>query len=168
MARRRGLTPLDAQLRIEWDGRRDPGWDLKGSTVCDEPQSTMTTTARPDLSAHTRATRLPFEELASELRDTLGAKLLAYIGGVGETRAVRQWAVGDRTPSERVQDRLRLVYQVAVTIAENDSPKVAQAWMQGLNPQLDDRSPARLLRDGDLEQVGPEVVGAMRAFLVGG
>jgi len=45
---------------------------------------------------------------------------------------------------------------------------VARAWFQGLNPQLSDRSSARLLREGDLDEVGPEVVGAARAFLAGG
>jgi hypothetical protein len=40
--------------------------------------------------------------------------------------------------------------------------------MQGLNPQLEDRSPARLLREGELQEVGPAVIGAARAFLVGG
>jgi len=35
------------------------------------------------------------------------------------------------------------------------TPTVVQAWFQGLNPQLEDRSPARLLREGDLDEVGP-------------
>jgi hypothetical protein len=46
--------------------------------------------------------------------------------------------------------------------------EVARAWFQGLNPQLDDRSPARLLREGDVDEIGPEVIAAERAFLVGG
>jgi hypothetical protein len=37
-----------------------------------------------------------------------------------------------------------------------------------MNPRLDDRSPARLLREGNLDEVGPEVLRAARAFLVGG
>ena len=45
---------------------------------------------------------------------------------------------------------------------------MTQAWFQGLNPQLEDRSPARLLREGDLDAVGPEVIGAARAFLADG
>jgi hypothetical protein len=53
-------------------------------------------------------------------------------------------------------------------IAEVDGPEVARAWFQGLNPQLDDRSPARLLREGDIDEVGPDVIAAERAFLVGG
>jgi hypothetical protein len=45
-------------------------------------------------------------------------------------------------------------------LAEAESPRIAQAWMQGLNPQLDDRSHASLLRDGDVDEVGPAVIGA--------
>jgi hypothetical protein len=37
----------------------------------------------------------------------------------------------------------------------------------GLNPELTDRVPIRLLRDGDLAVVGPEILGAVRAFLAG-
>jgi hypothetical protein len=58
--------------------------------------------------------------------------------------------------------------RLAKFIADHDSPGVAQAWFQGLNPQLDDRSPARLIREGDLAEVGPQVVAAARAFVVGG
>jgi hypothetical protein len=124
--------------------------------------------ARPDLAAHTRAMRASFPEVASELRELLGARLVAYLGGVRETRAVHQWADDDRQPSTEVQQRLRLALQVTLPIAEADSKEIAQAWFQGLNPQLDDRSPARMLRDGDFEEAGPAVVAAARAFLVGG
>jgi hypothetical protein len=41
---------------------------------------------------------------------------------------------------------------------------VAQAWFQGLNPALADRSPARLLREGNLDEVGPQVLAAARQF----
>jgi len=64
--------------------------------------------------------------------------------------------------------RLRLAYQVAALIAEKDSPAVVQAWFQGLNPQLEDRSPARLLREGDLDEVGPLVLTAARSFAATG
>jgi hypothetical protein len=125
------------------------------------------TVARPEL-AHLQATRAAFDQVAASLRQLLGAKLTAYLGSVGETRAVNQWAAGEREPSEAVQVRLRLALQVALMIAEADGPGVARAWFQGMNPQLDDRSPARLLREGNLDEVGPEVLRAARAFLVGG
>lgn len=125
-------------------------------------------TARPDYAAHARAVRAGLPEVADALRSILGARLCAYIGSVKETRAVNEWAQGSRMPSSDVQRRLRLALQVAQTIADTDGVEVARAWFQGLNPQLDDRSPARLLREADLDEIGPEIVAAERAFLVGG
>jgi hypothetical protein len=126
------------------------------------------TQGRPDFAAHTKAVRATFPEVVCELRAVLGARLVAYLGSVRETRAVRQWADGDREPSQDVQNRLRVAIQVALPLAEIESPRIAQAWFQGLNPQLEDRSPARLLREGELEEVGPAVIAAARAFLIGG
>ncbi len=130
----------------------------------------MTTTpvARPDYEAHVRATRSTLPEVVREVRDILGARLCAYLGSVKETRAVHQWADGSRRPNADVERRLRTALQAAAPIAAADSAAVAQAWFQGLNPQLDDRSPLRLLREGDLDEVGPDVIAAARAFLSGG
>jgi hypothetical protein len=127
------------------------------------------TPQRPGLRAHEESVRLDTPVLVKDLRELLGAKLVAYLGGVRETRAVREWAEGSRTvqnPSD--ERRLRLAYQIARLIGEKDSPGVVQAWFQGLNPQLDDRSPARLLREGDVDEVGPLVLAAARAFAANG
>jgi len=94
------------------------------------------------------------------LRELFGPQLVAYLGSVRETRAVHQWAEGAREPSAAVQQRLRVALQVAAMLAEGESPRIAQAWMQGLNPQLDDRSPVRLLRDGD----DPDLVSVFARF----
>ena len=64
--------------------------------------------------------------------------------------------------------RLRLALRVAMLISKRDSKQIAQSWFMGLNPQLNDRSPARLLREGDIDDVGPEIISAARAFVVGG
>lgn len=125
--------------------------------------------SRPDLQAHDYAIRAPFPFVAKELTEILGAKLVAYIAGVSETRAVQEWSARGREPkAPGVAPRLRLAFQVARLISQRDSHEVAQAWFQGLNPQLGDRSPARLLREGDIAEVGPEIVAAARAFVVGG
>jgi hypothetical protein len=103
--------------------------------------------------------------MVKELRDLLGSRLVAFLAGVSETRAIHEWAEGERkVRSPEVVDRLRVAFQVAKLITARDEPRVAQAWFQGLNPKLGDRSPARMLRDGDLEEVGPEVLAAARAF----
>ncbi|MEV4418956.1 hypothetical protein AB0L40_03145 [Patulibacter sp. NPDC049589] len=126
------------------------------------------TQPRPDLDAHRHAMRADVDVVAREVRDLLGARLGAYVAGVGETRALHEWAEGARTPSADAQRRLRLALQIATMIAATDGTQTAQAWFQGLNPQLDDRSPARLIREGALDEVGGQVVAAARAFVVGG
>jgi hypothetical protein len=123
------------------------------------------TSAKPDLDAYNSAMTMSTAELVSALRDLLGAKLVAYLGKVKETRAVRQWADGTRAIANPVDvDRLRVAYRATAMITARDSNQVAQAWFQGLNPLLDDRSPARLLREGELDEVGPQVLTAARQF----
>lgn len=123
------------------------------------------TTARPDLAAYNEAVAMDTAELVTALRDLLGAKLVAYIGGVKETRAVRQWAEGSRKiASASDLERLRVAYRAARTINSKDSIQVVQAWFQGLNPFLDDVSPARLLREGDIDKDGPRAIAAAREY----
>jgi hypothetical protein len=81
---------------------------------------------------------------------------------------VRQWADASRAPSAEVLNRLRMAYRIASLLREKDSPSVVQAWFQGMNPRLDDVAPARLLREGNLEQVGPSILAAARAFAAAG
>jgi hypothetical protein len=127
------------------------------------------TAPRPDLEAFDYATRAPFNSVAKNLIDILGAKLVAYIAGVREARAVQQYADDSRSPRHpAIEPRLRLALRVAKLIHTHDSKEIAQAWFMGLNPQLNDRSPARLLREGEIDDVGPEIISAARAFVVGG
>lgn len=119
----------------------------------------------PGLGAYQESVTLEFPQLVEQLRTLLGAQLVAYLGGVKETRAVRQWAAGEREPSAAVVQRLRLAYQVAGLIAESrNSPAILQAWFQGANPQLEDRSPARVLREHPMDEVSPQVLSTARAF----
>jgi hypothetical protein len=53
-------------------------------------------------------------------------------------------------------------------INDQDGPRVVQSWLSGLNPELRDRVPIRWLRDKEIETIGPEILGAARAFLAGG
>lgn len=125
-------------------------------------------TARHDLPAYQDSIRLRPEELVARLRDILGAKLVAYLGSVKETRAVRQWAEGTREPPADVLTRLRTAYHAAALLREKDTAAVVQAWFQGMNPGLNDVAPARLLRDGELSEAGPAVLAAARAFAAEG
>jgi hypothetical protein len=128
----------------------------------------MATAARPDLPAHADAIRLPLPDIVAQLRELLGLRLVAYLGSVKETRAVHQWSEGSRAPDAATQRRLREAFLIARTLAQTEPSAVLQAWFQGLNPMLDDRSPARLLREGDLDEIGPQLLVAARAFVAQG
>jgi hypothetical protein len=122
---------------------------------------------RPDLAAHRESLRLPTTEIVNRLVAMLGRKLTAYIGKVKDVRAVDRWMAGGEIYGD-AEERLRFAYQVARTLREQETPAVVQAWMTGVNPELGDRVPLRLMREGDLNVVAAEVLRAARAFLAGG
>ena len=82
----------------------------------------------PDLAAYEQAARLPFPAVVQQLSGLLGAKLVAYLSGVRETNAVRQWGNGVSNAQAPIPQRLRLALQVAMLIAQHDSPRVVQAY----------------------------------------
>lgn len=126
-----------------------------------------TTLPRPGLEAHREAISLPFPELVSRLTGYIGRKLSAYVAGVKDVRSVDGWMKG-KAPYGDAEARLRLAFQVVRTLIDHDSPRIVQAWLTGVNPELGDRIPLRLMREGDLNVVGPEVMAAARAFIAGG
>ncbi len=131
--------------------------------------ASQATAARVDLDAFNEAMAMDTPTLVTALTELLGLKLVAYLGKVKETRAVRMWAEGTRNIANASDvERLRLAYRAARVISEKDSRTVAQSWFQGLNPFLGDRSPARVLRDGDVETDGSQVIGAARQFVAVG
>ena len=131
----------------------------------------MSTLATPndhaERRAHQRATD-EFPHVVDRLRDLVGATLVAYLGGVRETRAVTQWAEQRRTPPEKTQQRLRRALHAAEILSDRDDAGVVRAWFQGMNPELGDIAPARLLRDGPSDEAGPAVLAAARSFRAAG
>jgi hypothetical protein len=121
---------------------------------------------RPDLAAHREALSLAWPELVRRLTEIVGRKLTAYIADVKDVRALDRWINGTE-PYGDVEERLRFTYQVVRTLSQHDSPRIVQAWLTGVNPELGDRVPLRVLRDGELGTVAPEILGAARAFIAG-
>ncbi len=127
----------------------------------------MASLPKPDLIAYRASLRMPTSQLVEQLADILGRKLIAYICNVKDVRVVDRWIAGG-TIYGSAADKLRLAFQVARTLRNYESATVVQAWMTGINPELDDQSPLRLLRDGQPEQIAPELLRAARAFIAGG
>ena len=122
---------------------------------------------RPDLFAHREALLLPAPKVVEKLVEIVGRKLTAYIGGVKDARAVDRWIAGGEIYGD-AKSRLRFAFQVACALSEHDSPTVVQAWLTGVNPELGDRVPLRLMRENEIDAVAPAILSAARAFLAGG
>ena len=120
---------------------------------------------RAELAAHDWSVRAPFPEVVGYLRDTLSPRLTALVGGVQETRATREWAEGERAPSADVQSRLRVMAQVARTIVMVYDDRTLQAWSQGMDPMLEDRSPLWVLLHATTEDDLRQVILAARRFV---
>ena len=143
--------------------------DLKGCAV-DHYQGRLamenTLPSRPDLSAHREALRLPASKVVEKLVEIVGRKLTAYIGGVKDARAVDRWISGGEIYGD-AENRLRFAFQVVRALNEHDSPAVVQAWLTGVNPELGDRVPLRVMLESEIDAVAPAILSAVRAYLGG-
>ncbi len=115
--------------------------------------------------AHAHSVKLSVRDIVIFLRDNLGTPVVALIAGV-DRKTVGRWQqrdepAGVRPESER---RLRAAYQVFQLLQTVDAPPTVRAWFIGMNPQLEDESPAEALAAGKLR----EVMSAARAFVNGG
>lgn len=77
---------------------------------------------------------------------------------------MREWADGVRAPRSDALQRIRMAYRVATLLSQHESARTVHAWFQGLNPMLQDQSPARVLRDGNVDEDGAAVLSAARAL----
>ncbi len=124
--------------------------------------------ARPRLAAQQFEATKNRVEVVSILIGLLGRKLTAYVGGAKDTRAVDGWLRGGSVYKEG-EPRLRGALRAAFILQgkPNPDPQLVQAWFLGLNPVLRDKSPARLLHEGDPEKVVPAIERAAVAFATG-
>jgi hypothetical protein len=113
-------------------------------------------------AAHTAAVKTGTAEIAQFLSENLGPTLTAFIAGV-EKRTIARYTKGDE-PREDQEKRLRVAYQIFNLILEVEANHTVRAWFMGMNPQLDDESPAESIAEGDFRGT----MAAARAFIAGG
>lgn len=118
-----------------------------------------------ELKTYNDSIRRPIPEIVDDLRTVLGAKLVAYFSGVSETRTVREWVETSRHPTANAEQRLRLAHRIVNLMSQSEGADIVPTWFQGMNPQLDDRSPARVLREDNFDEVGPRVIAAAHSFI---
>lgn len=102
------------------------------------------------------------EDVAAYLEEMFGRKLVAFMCNLKDPKAVGRWAKGERTPRLESESRLRTIYLVLWAL-NAESPDVARAWFIGMNPDLDDATPAECIRDKRFR----DVMGAARSYASG-
>lgn len=122
---------------------------------------------RPGLRAYEDSVGLPFHELISQLREILGVRLVAYIGGVKSSRSVSTWAEGSSVPGEVDQERLRHAFHAAALLRDRYDAITVQSWFKGMNPGLNDDAPAQVLRECDPIVGSRDVIVAAKSFAYG-
>lgn len=122
------------------------------------------TTRAVAVTAHQKAVTFEVKDIARYLQEALGQRLVAYMAGVEDPKRVGRWAQGDQAPRGEAERRLRAAFQIFHLLVASDSEHVARAWFIGMNPQLEDASPAEVIRDGRLK----DALAAARAFVAGG
>jgi hypothetical protein len=117
--------------------RKEP---ISSHPVIDEPQA-----------LERSVEEVPFTDLsqiARYLHATLGSQATAYLSGVNDAGRVDRWATGKALPGALASQRLRFAYKAVKYVADAYGAEAAQTWLCGMNPLLDDNSPARVLRRG--------------------
>jgi len=113
-------------------------------------------------SAHNSATQISAQDISGALARVLGRQLLNVIVGKGP-RTIQRWIAGDSVPMAEDERRLRNAYQVYMLLSTVEGDHTIRAWFMGMNPQLEDESPAEALAAGQTRNV----MAAARAFANG-
>jgi hypothetical protein len=73
--------------------------------------------------------------------------LLAVVVGVPSVRVIDAWVAGTAAPDPAQERLLRAAYEVVQTLLPWEAAATIRAWFAGMNPELDDRSPALVLAE---------------------
>lgn len=111
------------------------------------------------------AARLPISEIATFLRQHLGQRMTAYIGGVNDPKMVARWIAGQSRPRDHAQRRLREGYQAARLLVGAYGDETAKAWFFSSNMRLNDEAPAYVLRHARSWEELRLIIPAARAFV---
>lgn len=90
-----------------------------------------------------------------------------HIASASNTSTVAGWAKGTTRPEPDVERRLRLAFHLVALLRNAEDDVITQAFFQGLDLDLGERSPATVLRTGSLDDEAPELLAAARRLLVG-
>ena len=111
--------------------------------------------------AHHAATEVDVAELAAELQELLGQKLVAFAVGDRHPKTIGRYARAEREPEPETLGRLVDLYTVVGILRSGMRDHAIKAWMMGSNPRLKGMAPIEAVHDGRAY----EVMGAAKTFV---
>lgn len=107
------------------------------------------------IESHRKAVNASLEEMAATLVTSLGRVITAYIVGVRNPKTISRWASGEvaSVRDRYSEERLLAAFQIVRFLMEYEGVSTIRAFMLGMNPDLNDASPADRLREGDYKEV---------------
>lgn len=120
----------------------------------------MNNDERPELHAAEVSGSLPIDQVVTQLRGSLGVRLVAYIGGVGTTTTAAAWADGRDVPDADNDARLRTAFHALGILLERWDAVTIHSWFKGMNPLLGEVSPARFIRESAPDAANAVLVAA--------
>ena len=103
-------------------------------------------TYEDNLSGRIESERI--DRLAEWLEATIGPRLTAFATATSPSEVARI-AHGDEEPPDELEQRLRNLYAVVRLLTQRDRTDTAPEWLTSPNPELEDRAPIELLREGE-------------------
>lgn len=96
---------------------------------------------------HRRALRASPDTMARLLQTVLGQRLTAYVVGT-DVKTIQRWIRSDAVQirSVDVERRLRVAYEIALLLLQEDAESTVRAWFISTNEYLSDHSPAETIR----------------------
>lgn len=115
--------------------------------------------------AHKIAVETEAREIASDLQDLLGQKLVAYAIGDRHPKSIGRYARGEREPADDALQSLTNLYTVICVLKQGRAEYGTwiKQWMLGANNRLGGKAPVEVFHDGNPTRV----MGAARAFISG-
>lgn len=113
---------------------------------------------------HRETTEASIDDVVRFLQELFGQKLVAIMAGVSDPKSVGRWASKETTPRTEADRRLRDTSVIVRLLLTEESPHTVRAWFVGLNPQLDDESPAHAISKGRTR----DALVAAKSYLAGG
>jgi hypothetical protein len=104
-------------------------------------------------AAHSDAVEHTGSELANELQELLGQKMVAFAIGDRHPKSIGRYARGDREPDDETTKKLIDLYTVALILQARMRAETVRTWMLGTNPRLRGKAPIEMLHEGKINPV---------------